>query len=548
MWVGMRNQGATDRGRRRSGWVAATAAIAVIFTSTAAGPVSAEPSGVSVDSQLELKDDGALTVTAVITAPQGRATAQRLPLSVSVEGNRTQHFTVNGLRAENGSAAVSDDALQISAPGGSTKVTYTVRGTVSDGPELQQFTWPIAAGYTTDLDKVTMRFVSPTAVPDSPLCGIGQVGERRMCTFTQTDSSGVVTAQQNGLPRGKVAVFTTLLPSGTVAADARFTPTSSSAPERERDTGGLIAISLAVVLAVALAGYGYVRRRADLAAAESVGPTADLLVPGGDGGVAFASPDGVLPGQVGTLLDGRPRPTDIGSTVLDLAVRGYLWLAALPGGDFQISRRTPLDGAVTAAERAVVDALLPGGAETTTVSELTGGARPLDLAQVHAETYSGIADRGWLRPRPRSALFVPAITVAAGGALATLICAFLNTGVLYAAAVLVLGLGLTAAALLWPRRTTSGSRLAAGLGGMRQFLIATNIGSLPEEQRDVLFERAIPYTHAFGDLRGWLATWGPATTTPLDWYRSGQGPVAGLATLAVVLDGAVAQAQAAQRD
>ncbi|WP_238218932.1 DUF2207 family protein [Tsukamurella pulmonis] len=546
MWEGTRNQGGTVRRRRRSGWAAVLAVIGVVFAGAGAGPAGADPSGVGVDTVLDLQDDGSLAVTTVITAPPGRAIAQRLPLSVPVEGNRTQHFTVTGTRAENGSVSVSDGALQVSAPGGTTKVTYTVRGTVADGPELQQFTWPIAAGYTVDLDTVTMRFASPTAVPDSPLCGIGQVGERRMCTLTQTDASGVVTAQQNGLPQGRVAVFTTLLPAGTVAADARFTATAAPAPER--DTGGLIALSLAAVLAVALAGYGYVRRRSDAAAAHSAGATADLLVPGANGEIAFASPDGVLPGQIGTLLDGRLRPTDVGATVLDLAVRGYLWLAALPDGDFQISRRAPLDGAVTPAERVVVDALLPHGAETTTVSELTGGARPLDPAPIVAAVPAATAERGWLRAAPRSALLVPAIAVAAGGAIATLVCGFLGAGVLWAAAALVLGLGLVAAALLWPRRTASGSRLAAGLGGMRQYLIATNVGSLPDGQRDVLFERAIPYTHAFGDLRGWLATWGGVPSAPLDWYRAPQGPVAGLATLAAVLDGAVAQALAAQRD
>ncbi|GIZ99439.1 hypothetical protein TTY48_40510 [Tsukamurella sp. TY48] len=545
MWEGRRNQGGTDRRRWRGGWAAATAVIGLVFATAAAGPAAAEPSGVTVDTVLELKDDGALAVSTVITAPQGKPVSQRLPLDVPVENNRTQHFSVTDAKAENGTATVADGALQVSAPGGSTTVTFTVRGTVADGPDLQQFTWPIAAGYTADLDKLTMRFASPTDTPDSPLCGIGQVGERRMCTLTETNASGIVTAQQNGLPRGKVAVFTTLLPAGTVKADARFSATSAAAPERS--TGGLIAISVATVLAIALGGYAYLRRRSDDAAADSAGATADLLVPGGNG-VAFASPDGVLPGQIGTLLDGRLRPTDVGSTVLDLAVRGYLWLAALPGGDFQISRRVPLDGAVTAAERAVVDALLPDGAETITVSELSGGARPLDLTAVSTQTRDGVVTRGWLRSKGRAGLVAPAFAIAGAGAIAALVCAFVNTGVLYAVAVLILGLGLVVAALLWPARTVAGSRLAAGVGGMRQYLASTNVSALPTEQRSVLFERAIPYTHAFGDLRGWLATWGGSTTAPLDWYRSTQGPVAGLATLAAILDGAAAQSQASSRD
>ncbi|CAM5418566.1 hypothetical protein TPAU25S_03001 [Tsukamurella paurometabola] len=547
MWEGRRDLGRSGR-RRSGGWLAAIAVIGVLFATAGAGPAAAEPTGVEVDTALELKDDGTLTVKTVITTPQGKPISQRLPLDVPVEGNRTQHFTVSQTRADNGTATVADGALQVTAPGGRTTVEFTVRGTVADGPELQQFTWPIAAGYTVDLDKLTMRFASPSDAPDSPLCGIGQVGERRLCTLTETNASGVVSAQQNGLPRGKVAVFTTLLPAGTVKADATFTATTAAEPER--DTGGLIAISVATVLALALAGYAFLRRRSDRVAADSAGPTADLLVPGGTG-VAFASPDGVLPGQVGTLLGGRLRPTDVGATVLDLAVRGYLWLAALPGGDFQISRRVPLDGAVTASERAVVEALLPDGAETTTVSELSGGARPVDLVAVADQARASVVERGWLRSDAGPGLggrTAIAFAVAEIGAVAALVCAFVGTGLLYALAVLILGLGLIVAALLWPARTVAGSRLAAGIGGMRQYLISTNVSALPPEQRPVLFERAVPYAHAFGDLRGWLGTWGGTVTAPLDWYRSTQGPVAGLGTLAAVLDGVAAQAQASQRD
>jgi hypothetical protein len=466
MWEGRRNQGNRDH-RRRGTWSAVTAVLAVLFATAVAGPAYAEPSGVTVDTTLDLSDDGSLAVKTVITAPQGRAVAQRLPLDVPVEGNRTQHFAVDAVKADNGTASVADGALQVAGQGGVTTVTFTVRGTVADGPDLQQFTWPIAAGYSVALDKLTMRFGSPTPAPDSPICGIGQVGERRMCSLTQTDASGTVTSQQNGVPLGKVAVFTTLLPAGTVKADARFTATGGA--ETERDTGGLIALSVAAVLALALGGFAFLRRRADEAAVRSAGPTADLLVTGG-GAPAFASPDGVLPGQIGSLLDGRTAPSDFGATVLDLAVRGYLWIAKLPGGDFQISRRAPLDAAVTAAERAVVDALLPDGAETTTAAQLAGGARPVDLTAAGEAASESLVARGWIRSGSAKSRVAAAFAVAEVGAIAAVVCAFVGVGVLYALAVLILGLGLTVAALLLPSRTVSGSRLAAGVGGMAPVL------------------------------------------------------------------------------
>lgn len=525
--------------------------IGVLLGALGAGPVAADPSGVTVDVALELREDGALAVRSVITAPSGHSVAQRLPLDVPVEGNRTQHYTVTDVRADNGTAGVRDGALQVSAPGGTTTVEYTVRGSVENGPELQQLTWPLAAGYSSDIDTLTARFASPTPQPDSPLCGIGRAGERRLCTLTETDATGRVTMRQNGLPQGRVAVFTVLLPAGTVRADARFTAATPSAPA-DRSTPGLIALSAAVVVALAVAGYAMLRRRADVAAAGSAGPTADLLVPAGSGApggaVAFASPDGVLPGQIGALTDAQVRPSDIGATVLDLAVRGYLWIAELPS-DFQISRRAPLDDAVTSAERAVVDAILPDGAESTTTGELAGGARRVEFVVARRAVRDAVTARGWRRGGDRARRVALAFGVAGVGALVGLGCAFTGTTVLYGLAVVVLGLGLAAAALMVPDRTVSGSRLAAGLAGMRRYLIATNVGALAPAERALLFDRALPYAHAFGDLSTWIGTWGGTVDSPLDWYRSAHAtPVAGVATLSAVLDGIAARSAAAEND
>ena len=40
--------------------------------------------------------------------------------------------------------------------------------------------------------------------------------------------------------------------------------------------------------------------------------------------VEFQPPDGLRPGQVGTLLDERVDPLDVSATIVDLAVHGYL--------------------------------------------------------------------------------------------------------------------------------------------------------------------------------------------------------------------------------
>jgi hypothetical protein len=528
--------------------------ITALWLAAGAHPVRADTPAVKLDVGMDLKADGSLVVKSTITVRQGADVADRLPLDIPVEGTRIQHFQVSDVATTGGaSAKVDDRTLVVSAPRGTSTVSYTVRGSVENGPELQRFTWLVAAGWDVPVETLTGTFISPATAPDSPICAVALVGELRLCTLTQTDVQGKVTFQNNNIQVGKVVVFSVLLPPGTVTATAHFTPAApGTASSGSRDTGGFVALAVATGIAFAVAGLAWLRRRADEAGARAADTTAELLVPHGNG-LAFASPDGVLPGQIGMLTTGRVRPADIGATVLDLAVRNYLWIAELPGPsgvmDFQISRRAPLDGAVTVFERAVVDAILPDNRETTLASELTHGAL-IDLAGSRAAITASVVDGGWLRrdaTRGYRRLEAVGFALLGVGAVAAVCLALAGTGALWAASVAVLGGGVAAAARLLPLRTGSGSRLAAGVGGMRQYLAGLNLGGVDEAVRPVLFQRAIPYAHSLGELRGWLGRWGPSRSV-VEWYRAaGDGPsLAELPTLAAVLDGMAAQSEAAQ--
>ena len=46
--------------------------------------------------------------------------------------------------------------------------------------------------------------------------------------------------------------------------------------------------------------------------------------------VEFGPPEGIKPGQVGTLIDERANTLDVSATIVDLAVRGYLLIQEIP--------------------------------------------------------------------------------------------------------------------------------------------------------------------------------------------------------------------------
>jgi hypothetical protein len=349
-------------------------------------------------------------------------------------------------------------------------------------------------------------------------------------------------------------VFSVLLPAETVPATAHFTPTvagDDQPPAVQVGGAGLIAVTVATVLAGAAVAAAWWRRRSDRIAAQSITDQPNLLSPGSTSGV-FASPDGVLPGQVGSVISGTARPSDIGATVLDLAVRNYLWLAETlsDGGepDFQISRRADLDDAVTPFERAVVDALLPDGRQSILLSELTSAPAPVDLQRTCAELERSVASRGWIRHWHTAQ--TAGLVLLGIGTLAVLVLAAIGVSPLFGVAAAILGAGVAAAALLIPPRTPRGSRLTAALGGMRLHLSNFDPATVDAAAAAVLFERTLPYAHSVGHLRLWLAHWGYTGPLPLDWYQpsTGSNPaLVRLPLLAAILDGISAQSQAAEQ-
>ncbi|MDF0528750.1 DUF2207 domain-containing protein [Tsukamurella sp. 8J] len=508
---------------------------ALTLVSLLAPPAAtAADDGVTLDVAMELKTDGSMGITSTITVPAGGSAVDALPLDVPVEGNRTQHFTVGDLHTHGGAEATVDGrTLAVSAPAGRSTVRYSVRGSVADGTDRQQLTWPLVAGWNRPVSRLTASFAS-TGTPDSPICAYGRVGERRLCTLTQTNASGQVTMQNGRLDAGAVAVFTTLLPAGTVTPTAEF---STEVPPAARPVVPAWILAACVVVGALLASTAYLRRRADEAVASSSSP-AELVVRQDDQ-LVFASPDGVLPGHVGVVSGGAVRPSDIGATVLDLAVRNHLWVAELPG-DFQISRRAPLSD-VSRYERAVVDALLPDGAETVLASELAGGARSIPLHGAADEIRADAVTHGWVRKR-RPLELAGGVLVACG-LVAAAVLALVGPlgGAFYAAAVAAVGAGVWGHGRLLPARTSSGSRLASALTGMRGYLESGGLLRLDDADRAMLIGRALPYAHASGILRGWLTTWAP-TQHAVDWYRplSPEAGLAGVATLAALLDGIAA--------
>ncbi|WP_344423291.1 DUF2207 domain-containing protein [Amycolatopsis minnesotensis] len=469
------------------------------------------PPGPAISVALKVQRDGALQVQEKVVVPGGQQLERQVPLRVPADDDHDRTYAVRDAKvAGNGTAQATADTFVIRLSGGESTVTYTVDGAVADLADGQQVRWQVASGWNADLGKVDASFIAPGGPATASECFAGALGSNQRCTLAEVDHTGVARVQQLVLKAGERMDVAVGLSPGTVPANAKFVAVSSVSAAFGFDTTGLVALGAAVLLLVAGLLLLWRLRRRDANALAGRAAPVEVLVRDGER-VYFASPDGVLPGQVGTVVDGTVDVVDISATVVDLAVRNYLWIAELrgPNGflDWQLARRNAPDEHLHAFERAVFDALLPEGAESVLLSEVRSGGT-LVLDPVRDAMYDDVVARKWFTRRPdaagRNKLTWAGIGMTALGAVATVVLAFTVGQALIGVAVALAGIGLTVGASKLPARSERGRSVAGQVPGLLGYLRAAKREDIPPADQEMVFSRSLPYAVVLAETDRWV--------------------------------------------
>lgn len=472
---------------------------------------------------MKLERDGSLTVTETVFVQARKTMTRRAPLRIQAGDDRDRVFTVRDVRVDgNGETEVTGDELVIRLGEGATTVTYSVDGAVTDIDGRQQVRWQVASGWDVRVRLLRASFVAPER-PKSITCLAGAFGTDSPCGSALTDHGQVLRVVQEALPAGERIDLTVDLPSGTVGANARFDDLGAANAFALTPASGAGLGALVLLLLGGFALLWLARGRDARALAADVGPV-DLLMSTDGGRVAFASPDGVLPGEVGTVIDERVDVADVTATVVDLAVRNYLAIRE-SGSDWLLERRNPPDDALTDYERAVYTRLL-GDADAVSLSELR--SRAVDLSPVRDAMYGDVVSREWFARRPdheRSLWSIVGVVLAVAGIAATVVLVLTVGHALLGLALVVGGLGLALGARLMPARTRRGSVLVQQVRGLLSYLRTTDARSIPPADREMVLSRSLPYAVVLGEADGWLARFTELDTsadgTPgIYWYAT----------------------------
>lgn len=457
-------------------------------------------------------------------------------------------------------------------------VRYRVNGAIryyfaGDGaPGFDELYWNVTGNdWTMPIDSITARIVMPGgALPTQTAAYTGYAGSTGRDAEIAVDSARrtVTFATTRGMAEGEGMTVAAGWPPGSIATrpnEAEHQALLAAHRRAER----LRMWPLGLPLLAFLLGFRAWRRRGRDPKEQSIM-------------VGYEPPEGMSPAEVGTLIDHEAEMRDVISTLVDLAVRGYVGIeerlqkhlfGLIRNTEYVFHLRKPReewDGLATHEHR-FLDALFTiasaGEAwddiratfsEARRVHEAGGeldreafstrlaaaGARPTEsvkqseltnrfyksLPGIKDGIYDKLVERGYYLHRPdkvKGNWLGMGIVVLVLGLFGAAFIAGSSPGWISPVA-LGAGAGVSAVVLigfglLMPARTHAGARAREASLGFREFLDKVESDRYKRMiTSPEMFERYLPYAMAFGVEKRWARAFDDLYREPPDWY-SGSG-------------------------
>ena len=517
------------------------------------------------DVVLTIARDGGLTVREDITYDFGvnerHGVFRTIPVRVPYDTDNDRIYDVSDLAVTSPSGA--PDEVDESESGGTLTVrigdpdttitgthryvlTYRVKGALNSFPDHDELYWnAIGSEWSVPIGAARVRVEAPGDV-ERFACFSGPVGSTLPCT-TAAPAGRAAVEFTDDLDTYEALTVVVGLPSGTVrdagpALEERWTLRKALTPTPLTGTlAALVLLPGLAGLAWLLNARGRDRRYAGLTpgvvAAEGAAEEPAPLV-GDPVAVQFAPPEGLRPGQIGTLLDEQANVLDVTATIVDLAVRGFLRIEEQPRRHWFSSRDWVLvklagTGELLPYERLLYDSLFQDADAEGRVRLSSLKKRfAARLAKVQTALYEDVTSAGWFRGRPdkvRGGWQAAGFVLTFGGGWLTFgLSRFLHWAPV-GIAVTLLGGVLFLLGRRMPARTARGSAVLAQARGFREYIRTAEAEQLRFEEGQDLFSRYLPYAVVFGQADRWVRVFGPLAAASASgglapaWYAGPTG-------------------------
>jgi uncharacterized membrane protein YgcG len=421
------------------------------------------------------------------------------------------------------------------------EIVYRVQGAMNGFADHDELFWnAIGNQWEQDIGRMSVRVAGPAAIT-RVACYQGPFGSTFGCARAEVRDGAAVFVQDD-LGAYTAMSVVVALPPGTVRSTAPILDerwTFDRAFSRTRATvGGSIGL-----LALVLGGLSFLlwRRGRDIRYRGSQidqvmgGPveTETQAVPlfeSGDAPVEFAPPEGLRPGEIGTLVDEEANTLDVTATIVDLAVRRFLVIEEIPKrwflgkADWKLTRLPTDPAELLTYERTLLDGLFEDGNEVE-LSDLRKkfAAR---LQKVKDALYADVVAKKWFPRRPDRirqtwvGIGVAALLAGIGGTVAL---AWFTTAGLLGVPLVLGGLALLIGAKWMPRRTARGTAMTRRVSGFRRVIETAEEHMARWAEQENVFTRFLPYAVVFGVTDKWAKAFESLGDLPRDdmsWYVS----------------------------
>ncbi|GAB2818644.1 DUF2207 domain-containing protein [Actinoallomurus bryophytorum] len=476
-------------------------------------PAHAEASGqvVSDDIALTASSDGTLHAKETVTF-QGSGVKRAFVRLKHVDDRQDRLFELADVRG--GTVTTEAERTIVTPSGGgpgqhTVKLSYTVRGTMTPLSGRQELNWVAAGGWNVPVAQTEVTVESGAAVQDLN-CFAGELDSTVGCTQFFTNHTHVQAEfRQESLQPGEFLTIVIGYPPGTTSGkpmlDQRHT--LAAAFTVNRVTGAAL-VGLLVLLLGGIALLYSTRGRDARIVSKKAAEGDHAPVDDGE----FSPPDGVRPGQIGTLIDEQADVIDVTATIIDLAVRRYLLIEELSREtygrlDWQLRRLDRPGDDLMPYERLLHDALFTGR-EVVRLSEL-GGTFAGELSAVRGALYEDVVRQGWFTRRPdseRTRWTTTGTVLATLGVIGTIGLALYTHLALIGLALIIAGAALAIGGQYMPAKTTRGATVLAHTLGFRAHLYRGEAPDASSGDRIALFSRYLPYAVVFDSVSRWAGT------------------------------------------
>jgi uncharacterized membrane protein YgcG len=256
----------------------------------------------------------------------------------------------------------------------------------------------------------------------------------------------------------------------------------------------------------------------------------------------YEPPDQLTPGEAGTLVDNSADMRDITSSIVDLAVRGYmvieehqkdrmLGLVHDKDYNFVLKKERSEWATLKPHEQVLLNGFFTMGTvgESVSMSSLENRFYK-NLPDIKSRIFESLVTHGYYRRRPDSVrasyigvgVVIGLLSIWGGTGIASSMgmapLTFIIAGAL--SAVIICGFG-----WFMPAHTEQGARALEGVLGFEDFLNHVESDRFNRTiKTPQMFEKFLPFAMALGVEKNWSKAFQGIMTQPPDWYRGSYGP------------------------